>query len=257
MLSVSCRPTPAKPRQAVRVETITSGANLKRQHVQRIGPSGDAGGRLVQGGRLRCLDPRSRRGNAGATRVRSRPAIAFRRESSLRLSGEADFKARLAELRGMRGDAAAAYARAKADYDRGWTLVSSGTMSQAEFDNVNARYGSASGAVAAANARESEARIALSDANLRAPIDGIVLNRSIEVGALVGPGAVAFTIADLRTMRVVFAVPDSAQHLLTLDQPVTVTTDALAGRSFTGTIEQARVSGRQQDEALRRRGHGL
>lgn len=151
---------------------------------------------------------------------------------------ESDYKAHLAELSGMSGDASSAYKRAKADYARASKLVASGAISQAEFETIKARYGQASGSAAAANARVSGAQIALADTRLKAPFDGIVLTRSIEVGALVSPGASGFVVADTATMRIVFGVPDSVQRVLSAEQTITATTDALPGRSFSGAISK-------------------
>ena len=155
--------------------------------------------------------------------------------------GASDYRARQAELAGMRNEASSSYGRAKADLDRAATLMASGSISQADFDGNKGRFGAASGAAAAANARLAAATIALADTRLRSPLDGIVLTRALEVGALAAPGTFALSIADTQSMRVLFGVPDSVQRSLAVEQSVLVTADGVPGRTFSGTITKLAV----------------
>jgi multidrug efflux system membrane fusion protein len=80
----------------------------------------------------------------------------------------------------------------------------------------------------------AEAQTALEDSSLRAPFDGWIVKRSVDVGALVGPSVAGFTIADTKSVRAVFGVPDNAIGRVKLGQRQTITTDvfpeAFAGR---------------------------
>jgi multidrug efflux system membrane fusion protein len=154
---------------------------------------------------------------------------------------QGDYRAKLAEASGVQSEAGSAFVAAKEEYTRAQKLYDKGAMSKAELDGIKARYGSAAGAVTAAGGRATAASLALSDARPKAPFDGIILARGIELGALVGPGSVAFTIADTRTMRVAFGVPDSVQRALEVDKQVLITTDAVPGRTFTGTLTKIAV----------------
>ena len=79
-----------------------------------------------------------------------------------------------------------------------------------------------------------EAQTALDDSSLRAPFDGWIIKRSVDIGALVGPSVTGFTIADTHFVKAVFGVPDTAMARVKLGQRQTVTTDvfpdAFAGR---------------------------
>lgn len=236
LVATGCHPKaePPRTRQAVRVEvvnpmatqtlTVYSGTALARTQVDL---SFKVGGYVDKIATLPQAKGRGRPLQAGDPVEKGMILAALR---------ESDYKARLAELSGMSVDASSGYKRAKADYDRASKLVASGAISEAEFENIKARYGQAAGAAAAANARVSGANIALSDTRLKAPFDGIILTRSVEVGALVGPGSPGFVIADIATMRILFGVPDNVQRTLSTDQTITATTDALPGRSFSGVI---------------------
>ena len=62
-----------------------------------------------------------------------------------------------------------------------------------------------------------------------------VLKRNVDVGTLVGPATNGFTLADTRTVKAVFGVPDTAMANVKLGSPQTVTTEALPG-TFSGHI---------------------
>ena len=46
------------------------------------------------------------------------------------------------------------------------------------------------------------------DADLKAPFSGYILIRKIDIGSLVSPSTVAFTIADISRVKVTFGIPD-------------------------------------------------
>src|SRR5262249_23459300 len=68
------------------------------------------------------------------------------------------------------------------------------------------------------------------------PMDGVVLARFIEVGALAAPGTPAFSVADTSTVKVVFGVPDTVLESLQLGATQAVTAEALHGAELVGRI---------------------
>jgi HlyD family secretion protein len=90
----------------------------------------------------------------------------------------------------------------------------------------------------------SQARLDLERTYVRAPVDGIVITRAVEVGQTVpaGVGAAAlFTIArDLREMQVDMAVAEADVGRLRVGQRATFTVDAFPRRTFEGRIVQIR-----------------
>ena len=66
--------------------------------------------------------------------------------------------------------------------------------------------------MANAKAQVAEAQIALGYCELRAPFDSWVIKRSVDVGTLVGPATNGFTLADTRSVKAVFGVPDTAME---------------------------------------------
>src|SRR5262249_28180414 len=81
----------------------------------------------------------------------------------------------------------------------------------------------------------AQAETAFSDASLRAPFDGWVVKRNVELGALVGPSTSSFTIADTPPVRAVFGVPDNAMAKIKLGQRQVITTDVFP-EAFHGRV---------------------
>jgi multidrug efflux system membrane fusion protein len=101
---------------------------------------------------------------------------------------------------------------------------------------VKAKHEAAAASAEAARARLANQRVALADTELHAPADAVVLARLVELGTLASPGTVAFRLADVRTIKVLFAVPDEVAAGLQLGTPVTISADALRGQSLPATI---------------------
>jgi RND family efflux transporter MFP subunit len=166
-------------------------------------------------------------------------------------------KAQLAE-------ADAAFEKARLDFDRAKNLFASQSLTKADYDaaksqfeTVEAKRAAARSQLAMLEAKEraagaqievlrakvsgsqalvKEATIPLQDTALRAPLDGIVLQRSVETGALVSPGKTGFVIADLSSVKAIFGVPDLTVGKLKLGSTLTVTTESLPGIAFQGQI---------------------
>jgi len=133
------------------------------------------------------------------------------------------------EFRDQVADAEAAARQAQADFERAAQLYENRSVSKADYDAAYARF-------TAGRARQSQAQLSLSDATLRAPIDGVILRRTVEAGSLAGPQAPAFTIADTRMVKVVFGVPDVTVGSLTLGGALPITAEAMPGVPLSGRI---------------------
>lgn len=173
------------------------------------------------------------------------------------LSGIASSKAQLAE-------AEAAYEKAKLDFERAQTLLASQSLTKANYDAAKAQYDATSAQVAAARSQVrvieakadsaksqiqvieakstvaqavvQEAMIPLQDTALRAPLNGVVLQKSIEKGALVSPGKTGFTVADTSSVKAVFGVADVAVPEMKLGKTLSVETETLPGTDIRGQI---------------------
>jgi multidrug efflux pump subunit AcrA (membrane-fusion protein) len=199
-------------------------------------------------GRTRALEPgapvakglvlaRVRASDYQAVVDRARGA---REESS---AGVAGAEAGLAE-------AQAGLAQAESDFGRISALWQQESITKPAYDGAKARLDAARAKVDAATAsitaakqrataaaaQAHEAEIALSDTELRAPFDGILLERRVDVGTLVSPATPAFTMADLRLVRAHFSVPDTALQQFRTGQLLPLTVDAFVDERFQGEV---------------------
>jgi multidrug efflux system membrane fusion protein len=119
--------------------------------------------------------------------------------------------------------------RSKELYER--TLLSNHDLEQAKiaYSDANSRHQAASAALV-------EARLDLEQSTIRAPFDGVVLQRNAEVGQTVVSNLQSvplITMAAMRQMRVQAEATDAQLAKLAVGQCVTVES---GGRHFKGTI---------------------
>jgi multidrug efflux system membrane fusion protein len=139
-------------------------------------------------------------------------------------------------------EARASLRLAEDDLVRALRLFESGAITQAELDVKRARSDSASAQLAAALARLDEAQLAVSDTQLKAPLDGAVLTRQVEVGSLVAAGQPVFTLVDTRTLKAVFGAPQALVEKLRVGSPLSVMATVNSGSAGQPISYDARVS---------------
>ncbi len=151
--------------------------------------------------------------------------------------------------RGQVVEAEAAYAKADSAWKRASTLYEARALTAPDFeaakaqrDIASAQVTSSHSQVEAASAQEQAAAAALSSAELAkadtvltAPYTARLLQRSVEVGALVSPAQPAFTLADTSAVKAVFGVPDSSVIGLKRAGIVPLSVEAIPTQ-FSGTV---------------------
>jgi HlyD family secretion protein len=150
-------------------------------------------------------------------------------------------------------DAQANLQRAKAQaneskraFNRAKTLLGKGLTSQADYDAAITAYESNSAAQKQAQAQLDRAEINLRYATIKAPIDGVVISRAVDVGQTVAASLSAptiFTIAnDLTKMQVQANVDEADIGKVQVGQEVNFTVDAYADQPFQGVVSQIRLA---------------
>ncbi len=76
----------------------------------------------------------------------------------------------------------------------------------------------------------------LAKRTIKAPFTGIIGLSDIAVGDLITSSKAIATLDDMSKVTVAFDVPERASGIVALGQPVTASTEALAGQTFKGTI---------------------
>ena len=138
-----------------------------------------------------------------------------------------EYQQKLDQANAALARANAEYERAKLSFDRMTVLYKAGAATQPDYDDTRAQEQSTQAAVDNAKAQVAEAKLALSYCDLRVPFSAWVLKRNVDVGTLVGPATNGFSLADTRTVKAVFGVPDTAVGRIKAGSPQTVTTEAL------------------------------
>ena len=146
-----------------------------------------------------------------------------------------DYKERLQQANAQLDRARANAERAKLQFDRMSVLYQAGAATKPDYDRANSEMLDTQASIESAKASVSEAQIALAYCELRAPFDGWLVKRNVDVGQLVGPTTNGFTIADAHSVKAVFGVPDTAMEHIRLGSPESITTDAVPG-SFHGRV---------------------
>jgi RND family efflux transporter MFP subunit len=100
-------------------------------------------------------------------------------------------------------------AQARAQHDRIRDMYERKVVARATYDAAVAARDSAVAGLAAARAAVESAREGVAYTELRAPYDGAITARRVQVGEAVAPGTPLVTIASLDAMRVIAEVPQS------------------------------------------------
>jgi HlyD family secretion protein len=138
--------------------------------------------------------------------------------------------------------AQAAYNQAVAQRQQGTAQVN---QARAQAQAARSQLAQARAQVAQASAAVQLASVNLEKTIIRAPIDGVVTARSVDVGQTVAASfqaPVLFLIAhDLTRMQVLADIDEADVGQLKAGNPVTFTVDAFPNDNFTGQISQVRL----------------
>ncbi len=122
------------------------------------------------------------------------------------------------------------------ELERFTKLKEAGAISDREFETVRLNHETAEAQVADAKARLTFAQKQLDDAQVRAPIGGVVSARTANAGDVVSPGGAMFTIIDPSTMRLEGSVPAAQLTAIRVGAPVRFRVSGYPDRSFEGKI---------------------
>ena len=134
---------------------------------------------------------------------------------------------------------------AKLTYDRTKQLYEANAATLAAFQEAQNSYTQAQMSKKNAQAAYDQALVDLAYAEIYSPIDGIVLDRAVEVGQTVAASfstPTLFTLAnDLTKMQVEADVDEADIGQVEVGQRVTFTVDAYMDETFNGTVNQIRM----------------
>jgi HlyD family secretion protein len=142
-------------------------------------------------------------------------------------------------------DAEQKYARSQSLAARSLVPQSDLDAAKVAVDQTQAQLRSSQAQVAQAQAALNQSQVSLDHTIITAPIDGIVIQRSVDVGQTVAASLsspnVFVIAADLKEMQVNADIDEADIGQIRSGQHATFTVDAYAGAQFTGTVLQVRL----------------
>lgn len=142
---------------------------------------------------------------------------------------------------------------ARTQRDRAEELFGSRTINEVDFEQSILEYANAKAEVVRAEVAVENARIALDDTEVRAPIRGTIIARDVEVGQVissptkdVGGGTVLLNMADLRSVQVRSLVDETDIGKIRPGQKASVTVAAYPNQPFAGQV--LKVEPKAEDE---------
>ena len=156
-------------------------------------------------------------------------------------------------------EAQAAANRAEREFERSQKLKEAGLVTQQNLDDALTQREAAAARVAAAKAQVAaaaedvrQAKTRISKAVIRAPFDGVVAERSVSPGEVVGEmQKVVFRIVDNRLLDLTVSVPSGESGPLRAGQALTFFTDAVPGKIFTGKVKYINPVVSEADRSVR------
>jgi membrane fusion protein, multidrug efflux system len=149
-----------------------------------------------------------------------------------------DLPDQLAAARGVLAQANAARVLARVSADRAAQLQPEGLIAQSDVDRAKASLGQAEAAEDSSRAALAALATRLGETRIESPLDGAVLLRRLDPGALVGPpgGGAIVTVARTDVLRVFISANERDAPAIALGQVAYVEVDAAPGRRFEGKV---------------------
>jgi RND family efflux transporter MFP subunit len=138
----------------------------------------------------------------------------------------------------LRATALSADARARlaaADYDRMRNLLQEGAVSQRDVESAEA-------ALRAAEATAAQARQQLDDATVRAPVAGVIAERSVEAGDRIKDGDPMFRLVNTAQLEFAAAVPSQFIGSLRPGMPVSLAVTGVSGQALGGRVSRVNAT---------------
>lgn len=127
--------------------------------------------------------------------------------------------------------------QAKRECERVKALKDSGAISQAEYDRVTAQCQTTQWQVAAAQAQAQNAQKVVGDAVIRAPFDGVIGERYVNVGQYVQASTRVVSLYTPDPLRLELTVPEQNVGALKPDMPVVFSVTAYGDDKFDGSVK--------------------
>lgn len=148
-----------------------------------------------------------------------------------------DYQNSLKQLNGELEAVQAQMVDANNNYQRINKLFKSDAVSQQQYDQAFANQAAIKARKEALEAQVAQANLNITNTKIRAPVDGFIAKKSVEVGQLAAPGVplVGFVSSEDRWVIANFKETDLGD--IREGAKVDVDVDAISGKSFSGVVE--------------------
>jgi RND family efflux transporter MFP subunit len=140
---------------------------------------------------------------------------------------DSDLQARVKQAEAALALAQATQAQAKLNHGRAAKLLSTKAVAKADYEQAQTALLTATAEVARSEQLVDEAKVLLDFATIRAPINGIMIDKRVEAGDTAVPGQVLLTLYDPTRMQLVVTVRESLAVRLKVGQKVIGRLEAL------------------------------
>jgi len=156
----------------------------------------------------------------------------------LALVRPSDLPDQLAAARSTLAQAQSSTALARTNFERAKQLAPEAVVSQQELQQAQSQFATAEAAQQAAQAQIAAVAVRLGETRIASPLTGVVVQRRLDPGSLVGPpgGGAIVTVARVDTLRVFITVNERELSGVAVGKDAHVEVDALPGRTFTGKV---------------------
>jgi RND family efflux transporter MFP subunit len=150
---------------------------------------------------------------------------------------DSDLRARLKQAEAALVAVQAARTQAEADVNRYAKLFQANAVSKQEYERATTALKSTEAELRRAKEAVNEVQVTLDFATVRSPMDGIVIDKNVDVGDMVSPGQILATLLDPTKMQLVASVRESLAHRLQIGQNIDVQLEDLKKQCI-GTISE-------------------
>jgi membrane fusion protein (multidrug efflux system) len=126
--------------------------------------------------------------------------------------------------------------QAQRECERVKHLLETGAISQADFDRQTSQCTTSQWSATAAEAQHASATKLLGDARIRAPFDGVIGERMVDVGQYVEPSTRVASIYEADPLRLQLTVPEASLGAIHEGMSVTFNVAAFGDAKFVGTV---------------------
>ena len=153
-----------------------------------------------------------------------------------------DYQTQLKQAQSNQAQAQAQYENAEANFKRYENLYKQKVVPRSTYDTYKTQMNVAESALNVAKASTTAVRDSLKDTELRAPFDGVIVDRMVESFQDVNAKQTIFILQDISMMEIVFNIPDTdviwASKAATEPDSIRARFDAIPEKTFPLTVKE-------------------